>query len=108
MSFSKVYSAILLPFVGKYKEAKNEKGRMTVVTNAVNAVTTSRSLLEDQGLELPKNLKSVRDFFHILSPFNNVSHLRSSVATLKVLLIRKQPTWTTSPKKLRRFIQCGM
>jgi hypothetical protein len=60
MSFSEVYGDILLPFVEKYKEAKNEKNRAQVVKNAADAVSSSSQLLENQGVDLPKDLKSVR------------------------------------------------
>lgn len=59
MSFSKVYSDLLLPFVENYKLAKNEKNRGQVVKNAADAVSSSSQLLEDQGVNLPKDLKSV-------------------------------------------------
>lgn len=62
MSFSEVYGDILSPFVEKFKEAKNEKNRAQVVKNAANAVSSSSQLLEDQGVDLPKDLKSVRIF----------------------------------------------
>ena len=63
MTFGKVYGSILQPFIEKYKEAKNEKGRTTIINNAVDAVTTFRGLHEDLGDELPTNLKAVCDFF---------------------------------------------
>lgn len=59
MSFSKVYANILSPFVKNYEEAKNEKGRKEVVSNAVDAVKKSRDLFEDKGDFLPKDLQAV-------------------------------------------------
>jgi hypothetical protein len=69
MSFSEVYGDILLPFVENYKEAKNEKNRAQVVKNAADAVSSSSQLLEDQGVNLPKDLKSVR-----ICPFSILLH----------------------------------
>lgn len=63
MNFSKAYGSILLPFVNEYKAAKNEKGRNAVVKNAVDAVTEGKNLLEDEGIDLPKDLKTVHFFF---------------------------------------------
>lgn len=60
MSFIKVYSDVLTPFVVKYKEAKNEKGRAAILKNAADAVLESKNLLEDNGGALPKDLKGVR------------------------------------------------
>ena len=62
MAFSDVYSSLLLPFVESYKVAKNEKGRALVLKNAEDAVLNSRNLLEDQGVDLPKDLKAVSIF----------------------------------------------
>ena len=69
MSFSEVYGDILLPFVEKYKEAKNEKNRAQVVKNAADAVSSSSQLLENQGVDLPKDLKSV-----CICPFSILLH----------------------------------
>jgi hypothetical protein len=67
MSFSKIYAPVLSPFIEKYKMAKNEKERKAVKTMAVDAVLKSRDLLEDQGIDLPKDLDAVCliAFFHI-------------------------------------------
>ena len=67
MSFTQVYTNILLPFVESYKAAKNEKNRALVIKNAADVVSKSRHLLEDQGVNLPKDLKTVCHFsFSIL------------------------------------------
>ena len=67
MSFTQAYTDILLPFVKSYKAAKNEKNRALVVKNAADAVSKSSHLLEDQGVDLPKDLKTVCHFsFSIL------------------------------------------
>jgi hypothetical protein len=58
MSFSKLYSNVLAPFVQEFKEAKNEKGRKTVLANAAVAVKDSKVLLEDAD-DLPKDLQTV-------------------------------------------------
>lgn len=58
MSFSKLYSTVLAPFVQEFKEARNEKGRKMVVSNAVNAVKESKVLLENAD-DLPKDLQTV-------------------------------------------------
>lgn len=59
MSFSQAYGNILLPFVQNYKDAKNEKARKGIVETATNTVLNSRNLLEEQGLDLPQDLKAV-------------------------------------------------
>lgn len=59
MSFSKVYGSLLLPFIENYKEAENQKGRSAVVKNAVDAVSNAKDLLEEQGGNLPKDLRTV-------------------------------------------------
>lgn len=70
MSFTEVYASILSPFVKKYEEAKNDKGRKAVVSNAVDAVLKSRNLFEDEGDSLPKDLPAVcLHFFFFLCPF---------------------------------------
>ena len=58
MSFSATYRIVLSPFVPKYKEASNEKGRKTVLNNAVEAVKKGKALLEDAE-DLPKDLTAV-------------------------------------------------
>jgi hypothetical protein len=64
MSFSKVYSSILSPFVEKYQEAKNQKGRSEVLKNAADAVLKGRELVEEKGLDLPKDLTTVCVFIY--------------------------------------------
>jgi len=58
MAFTKCYASVLSPFVEKFREAKNEKDRKTVVKNAADAVTNSKNLLEDEE-DLPKDLQTV-------------------------------------------------
>jgi hypothetical protein len=58
MSFSELYSALLLPFVKQFKEEKNAKGRKTVVKNASDAVKKSKEDLEDAN-DLPRDLETV-------------------------------------------------
>jgi hypothetical protein len=62
MAFNKTYGDILFPFVDNYKVATNEKTRALVIKNAVDAVINSRHLLEDTGIDLPKDLKTVCPF----------------------------------------------
>jgi hypothetical protein len=63
MSFSKLYATVLSSFVQEFKDAKNEKGRKTVVANAVKAVKESKVLLEGQD-DLPKDLPTVCILFY--------------------------------------------
>jgi hypothetical protein len=65
MAISEVFGEVLFPFVESYKDAKNEKNRALVVKNAADAVLKSSHLLEEQGVGLPKDLKTVR-LFHSL------------------------------------------
>jgi hypothetical protein len=58
MTFSNLYGSVLFPFVKQYQDAKNEKGRKTVIANAANAVKESKALLEEAD-ELPKELNTV-------------------------------------------------
>jgi hypothetical protein len=64
MTFTDDYAGILLPFVEKYKTAKNEKARKAVLKNAAEAVSKSRDLREDNVTELPKDLPMVRLFIY--------------------------------------------
>lgn len=59
MPFSEIYCNILGPFVESYKLATNQKNRAVVIKNAVEAVLKSRHLLEDTGIDLPKDLNTV-------------------------------------------------
>jgi hypothetical protein len=61
MAFSKQYANVLLPFVQKYQDAKNEKGRAGVLKGAAEAVSKSKETMEVGGADLPKDLKAVRD-----------------------------------------------
>jgi hypothetical protein len=62
MALSKVYGTLLLPFVESYKLATNATGRNQVVKNAAEAVLKSKDLLEKEGLDLPKDLRTVNIF----------------------------------------------
>ena len=59
MTFTQAYGKILLPFVQNYKSAKNEKAWKGIVETATNAILNSQNLLEEQGLDLPQDLKAV-------------------------------------------------
>ena len=59
MTLSKVYGNLLSPFVEKYMAVKNEKGRAAVVKNAADAVLENSNMMEDQGADLPKDLRKV-------------------------------------------------
>lgn len=59
MAFGDIYCTILLPFVESYKHATNQKNRAVVIKNAAEAVVNSRHLLEDTGIDLPKDLNTV-------------------------------------------------
>jgi hypothetical protein len=79
MAIGDVFGEVLLPFAESYKDAKNEKNRALVVKNAADAVSKSTHLLEDNGVGLPKDLKTVR-LFHSLF-FSIVAHqFRPSLA----------------------------
>jgi hypothetical protein len=65
MSFVDVYGSLLTPFVLKYKEAKNEKGRSAVLKNAADAVSESKDLMEEEAGQIPKDLKAVRELFSL-------------------------------------------
>lgn len=70
MAFGDIYCNILLPFVESYKLATNQKNRAVIIKNAAEAVVKSRHLLEDTGIDLPKDLNTVRPllFCIYLSP----------------------------------------
>ena len=63
MAFRDIYCNILLPFVKSYKLTANQKNRAVIIKNAAEAVVNSRHLLEDTGIDLPKDLHVV----HLLS-----------------------------------------
>jgi hypothetical protein len=108
MAFGNAYSGILLPFVETYKGAKNEKGRTQVVKDAVDAVLKSRDLLEDQGGNLPNDLKTVC-LFHSVSISTDAHYLRPSLDISKGLLRRKQLLWIRrNLPKSNRFIKSEM
>jgi hypothetical protein len=72
MSFSEVYGSVLEPFIQKFKDGENEKGRRAVVRDAAEAVKNYREMQEDEGAALPKDLQTVRLviflFLHSFSP----------------------------------------
>jgi hypothetical protein len=59
MAFTEDYADILLPFVEKYKTAKNEKARTALVKNAADAVSKSSNHREGETIKLPKDLPTV-------------------------------------------------
>ena len=59
MYFTQAYGKILLSFVENYKSAKNEKVQKGIVETATNTILNSQNLLEEQGLDLPQDLKAV-------------------------------------------------
>jgi len=59
MTFSEYYSEVLLPFIERYKTAKNDKERKAVSRNAAEAVKKSHDLREDEAMDLPKDLETV-------------------------------------------------
>jgi hypothetical protein len=65
MTFSELYGKVLFPFIKKFEDAKNEKGRKTVVSKAADAVKKSKDLLENAE-DLPKDLPTVRIFSILL------------------------------------------
>ena len=85
MTFTKVYGSILIPFIKNYEEAKNEKGRKGVVSNAANAVRNSRNLLEDKGDSLPKDLEAVR-LYLLLYLFLSLSNYAYHVFRLSLAI----------------------
>ena len=70
MSFTEVYGSILLPFVEKYKTATNDKARKGVVDTAANTILNSKNLLEEQGSDLPQDIKAVCITFLIAFSFS--------------------------------------
>lgn len=107
MTFSKAYGTLLHPFVEKYQLAKNEKGRNEVVKNAADAVTESKNLLEDEGDDLPKDLKTVR-FFN--SPTYSITYkVRPSLAISKASSRKKRlrRVGIQNPQNWSKFILSG-
>ena len=70
MSFTDVYGNILLPFIEQYRTAKNEKARKRVVDIAANTILGSNNLLEEQGSDLPQNIKAVCLTFLVVFSFS--------------------------------------
>jgi transcriptional regulator of acetoin/glycerol metabolism len=58
-TFTDHYGHIVSPFVKKYQMAKNEKARKALIKSAADAVSLSRNLQEDEGVDLPKDLPTV-------------------------------------------------
>ena len=65
MTLSKVYGNLLSHFVEKYMAVKNKKGRAAVVKNAADAVLENSNMMEDQGADLPKDLRKVCAFLSL-------------------------------------------
>jgi hypothetical protein len=63
MTFSDDYAVFLLPFIEKYKNAQNQKGRKEVLRNAAEAVMKNSNLREDKTVDLPKDLPTVCFYF---------------------------------------------
>jgi hypothetical protein len=75
MTFTQLYGSVLAPFIKMFKEAKNEQGRKTVITNAADAVKKAKDLLEEVD-DLPKDLQTVCIPSHSLPFWTNVSGFR--------------------------------
>jgi hypothetical protein len=59
MSFIKTYEKVLSPYIKEFGKAANEKVRKMVVKKAADAVSASKDLFEEKGLDLPKDLNNV-------------------------------------------------
>ena len=108
-NFTDVYSQVLFPFVEGYKASKNEKNRAQVVKDARDAVLKNSSLLEDRGVDLPKDLKTVGVFYSIL--FSTVADsFRPYLSILKLMLRRKEQRMLRilNPSKSSQFTLCKM
>lgn len=57
-SFTEVYKTALSPFIQKYADAKNEKVRKVVISDAVAAIHETRENQEDKA-DLAKDLPKV-------------------------------------------------
>jgi hypothetical protein len=102
MSFTTIYSSILSPFSDSYTAAKNATNRATVIKNAVDAVVESRHLLEDTGIDLPKDLKQVCLLTLII--FLHCGSLLQAVTRYIKRLNEKEPAAqgsTQKPKKVK-------
>lgn len=77
MSFAKVYSSVLSPFVDNFKNAKNEKARKVVLSDAAAAVEAHKNSQEDSG-ELPENLSKVC-LIHSAFIFSGFNYFRLSL-----------------------------
>lgn len=109
MTFSEDYGRILLPFVEKYKAAKNEKARKAVLKTAADAVLKSRDLLEDDVTELPKDLPTVRAYFNYISMALHLSSTQAISRYIKLSIEKetnKEPddlTLKPKPKKAKQL-----
>lgn len=95
MSFTDAYGSILLPFVENYKTAKNEKARKGVVDTAANTILNSRNLLEEQGSDLPQDLKAVCDILLIYFFSTDDHNFRPSDGTSKHASRNQRTPWRT-------------
>jgi hypothetical protein len=105
MAFSEDYGGILLPFVEKYKAAKNEKARKAILKTAADAVSKSRDLLEDDATELPKDLPTVRVFLNYISMALHLSSTKAISRYIKLSIEKetnKGPDDSTSKPKPRK------
>ena len=68
MPFTDAYANVLHPFIDDYKRGQNIKEKRKAVNDAADAVSKSQNLLEDEGLDLPKDLKTVGFFIFYPSP----------------------------------------
>jgi hypothetical protein len=108
MTFSEDYGSILLPFVEKYKAAKNEKARKAVLKTAADAVSKSRDLLEDHTTELPKDLPTVRAFYYYISTALHLSSTKAISRYIKLSIEKetnKEPDDSTLKPKPRKAKQ---
>jgi hypothetical protein len=109
MAFSEDYGGILLPFVEKYKSAKNEKARKAILKTAADAVSKSRDLLEDDATELPKDLPTVRAFLNYISMALHLSSTKAISRYIKLSIQKetnKEPDNSTlkpKPRKVKKL-----
>lgn len=90
IAFSKIYGDIIQPFVQKFNDATNQKGKKGVLKNAALAVKEHRNNLEDKGPHLPKELETVSVVFSFYSLITHVHFVRQSADILHVVVRRKK------------------
>ena len=80
-----------------------------VVKDARDAVLKSSSLLEDRGVDLPKDLKTV-GVFHSLLFSTDANSFRPYLGILKLMLRRKEQRMLRilNPSKSSQFTLCKM